>query len=164
MDNSSIEDTLEQVLEEFRSGIENPEEGLDVDEPSLLQLRKACRLLEAAHLLQRQDGYYTVIIEASFAAIERTIQYYLLDNSYIHEDEFVDHTKVYEMGETAGLYRNEFKDKLIHLWKNNRSRTYYREGIGTRSRAQLMLQLASEIHGHILQLSGEKHECVCQTR
>lgn len=163
MDNSSIEDTLDSVLTEFRTGSGKPETGLEVDDPALLQLRKSCRMLEAVQSLREQNGYYTVIIEASFASIERSIQFYLQENGYIREDEFVDHRKVYELGENAALYTTDLKEKLIQLWENNRSRTYYREGVGTEKSARLMVELAEEIHRHILQLAGQSHECICNT-
>ncbi|MFB6187972.1 MAG: hypothetical protein ABEI86_14050, partial [Halobacteriaceae archaeon] len=99
MDNSSIEDKLDDVLQEFRTGSGQPETGLEVDDSPLLQLRKSCRMLAAVKSLQEQNGYYTVIIETSFASIERSIQFYLQEKGYIKEDEFVDHRKVYEPGE-----------------------------------------------------------------
>lgn len=163
MDNSSIEGTLDDVLEEFRTGVGEPETGLDVDESALLQHRKSCRILSAIKHLEQQNGYYTVVIEAAFASIERTIQFYLLENGYIHDDEFVDHEKVYELGDNAGLYGPNFRDKLIQLWKNNRSRTYYREGVGTKQTAELMVELVEQIHSHVLQLAGHGHECLCDS-
>lgn len=161
MDDSSIEDSLDAVLAEFRTGSGKSETGLDVDDPALLQLRKSCRMLETVRSLRERNGYYTVMIEASFASIERSIQFYLRENGYIREDEFVDHRKVYELGANAGLYGTDFKQKLVRLWENNRSRTYYREGVGTEKNARLMVELAEQIHRHVLQLDGERHECVC---
>ncbi|MCX2819488.1 hypothetical protein EGH25_09015 [Haladaptatus sp. F3-133] len=163
MDNSRIEETLDEVSREFRKGARNPETGLDVNDPVLLQLRKSCRLLDAVQSLQEQNGHYTLIIEASFASIERTIQFYLLEKGYIEDDEFVDHRKVYELGENAALYGSDFREKLVDLWENNRSRTYYREGVGSERTAELMVELAEEIHGHVLQMAGERHECICNT-
>jgi len=129
-------------LKSFVPVSENLKPGLDVDDSALLQLRKSCRILSAVKHLKQQNGYYTVVIEASFASIERTIQFYLQEKGYIHEDEFIDHEKVYKMGDNAGLYGPNFRDKLIQLWKNNRSRTYYREGVGTKQTAGLMIELA----------------------
>jgi len=120
-------------------------------------------MLEAVQSLQAQNGYYTVIIEASFASIERSIQFYLREKDYIREDDFVDHRNVYDLGENAALYSTDFKQKLVQLWENNRSRTYYREGVGTDKSARLMVDLAEQIHRHILQLAGESHECICKT-
>jgi hypothetical protein len=161
VDDSHIEELLDETQNLFQKPESKVEEGLDVDDPSLLQLRKACRLLDAAQFLYQQDGYYTVIIEASFAAIERTVQFYLLDKGLLTRDEYVNHETVYQLGEDAGLYGEEFAGKLENLWRNNRSDTYYREGTATQERARKMLDLAQEVHSHILQLAGERHECIC---
>jgi len=163
MDNSHIEHTLHKVQELFDQDPEKIETGLEVDSAELLQLRKACRLLKAGRHLESENGYYTVVIETSFAAIERTLQFYLLENGFLDPDEYVDHREVYERSCEAGLYSDEFKGKLVALWRNNRSRSYYREGVGSRDRAGKMLELAEEIHGHVLQLAGESHECICKT-
>jgi hypothetical protein len=163
MDNSNVEDLLDEATGLFEQRGSRFEEGLDVDDPSLLQLRKACRLIDATQFLRREDGYYTVIVEASFAAIERTIQFYLLDTDLLHEDEYVNHERVYELGKDAGLYSREFEGKLTNLWRNNRSDTYYREGVATQQRAEKMLELAEAIHSHVLQLAGQSHECICDT-
>ncbi len=163
MDNSDVEDLLDEAQTLFERSGTGFEEGLNVDDPTLLQLRKACRLIDAAQFLEQEDGYYTVIIEASFAAIERSIQFYLLDTGLLYEDEYVNHEEVYQRGEDAGLYSGEFADKLMNLWRNNRSDTYYREGIASEDRAEKMIELAEAIHSHILQLAGESHECICET-
>jgi len=162
MDNSHIEDTLDEVQDLFDKRPDNVETGLDVDNPEILQLRKACRLLEAARHLKSENGYYTVVIEASFAAIERTLQFYLIENNFLDPDEYIDHREVYERSSRIGLYSEEFGEKLIALWKNNRSRSYYREGVGSEERASKILQLAEEIHNHVLQLAGKSHECICE--
>lgn len=161
MENSDVAELLDAAQTSFERRGEQFEDGLNVDEPTLIQLRKACRLLDAAGFLREQDGYYTVIVEASFAAIERTIQFYLLDTDLLHEDEYVDHEEVYRRGKEAGLYDREFAGKLDTLWRNNRSDTYYREGIATEKRAEKMLELAEEVHRHVLKLAGQSHECIC---
>lgn len=161
MENSHIEGLLDEAQTLFERPGANFEAGLDVDDPALLQLRKACRLIDAASFLQERDGYYTVIVEASFAAIERTVQFYLLDTDLLHEDEYVDHEEVYRRGKEAGLYDEEFAGKLDNLWRNNRSDTYYREGIATEKRARKMLELAEAVHRHVLYLAGQRHECIC---
>lgn len=163
MDNSYIEDTLDDVRDLFDEKPDEVETGLDVDDPAMLQLRKACRLLEAGKHLKAENGYYTVIIETSFAAIERTLQFYLIYHDFLDPEEYVDHKEVYDRSSEAGLYNPEFKEKLVSLWRNNRSRSYYREGVGSNERADQMLELAEQIHEHVLQLAGESHECICNT-
>jgi hypothetical protein len=161
MENSSIEDKLDEIQDLFDGRPTNVESGLNVDEPEMLQLRKACRLLKAAEHLREKNGYYTVVIETSFAAIERTLQFYLLENGFLEPEEYVDHREVYERAHEAGLYNQRFKQKLIALWRDNRSRSYYREGVGSQKRAEQMAQLAEEIHSHVLQLAGQRHNCIC---
>lgn len=161
MENSHIDRTLDEVLETFRHSPDTPEEGLDVDDPALVQLRKSCRLLDAAEFLETENGYYTLVIEASFAVVERTLQFYLLEKGLVHDEDFVTHEQVYNLGEQAGLYNRDVRDKLLGLWRNNRSRTYYREGIGSQQSASHMTTLARDIHDHVLQLAGHSHECIC---
>lgn len=161
MQNSRIDEVLDDAERLFERPGRMIETGLDVDDPALLQLRKACRLLTAAEFLADHNGYYTVVIEASFAAIERSIQFYLLENDFLAPEEYVDHTAVYQRGEEAGLYDADIRERLAALWRNNRSKTYYREGVGTADRAAIMLELAQAIHQHVLQLAGVRHECLC---
>lgn len=161
MDDGDIEETLAEVREAFRTGDGDPEPGLDVDDPAVLQLRKSCRLLAAIQSLRARNGHYTVVIEAAFAAIERTIQFYLQNTELVDESDYVDHRRVYELGERAGLYGPEFRAELVGLWEHNRARTYYREGVGTDRSADQMFELAQGIHDHVLHLAGCAHECRC---
>lgn len=79
------------------------------------------------------------------------------------EDEYVSHETVYERGFHAGLYDESFKRRLVGLWRNNRSKLYYREGVGTAGRAEAMLELALAVHEHVTQLAGRSHDCICDT-
>lgn len=161
MENSDVEDRLDEAKARFERTADTVEDGLDVENPALLQLRKACRLVDAAQFLREEDRHYTVVVEASFAAIERTIQFYLLDAGLLHVEEYVNHERVYEMGADVGLYDDVFADKLTGLWRNNRSDTYYREGVATEQRAETMLALAEAVHEHTIHLAGESHKCIC---
>lgn len=161
MEDSSVENRLDEARRLFDERPEKVETGLDVDSAELLQLRKGCRLLAAADTLIAENGYHTVVIEASFGAIERTLQFYLLENDFLHPEEYVDHRTVYDRSYEAGLYNEEFREKLIRLWRNNRSRSYYREGVGSEKRAAKMLELAEAVHRHVLRLGGRRHDCIC---
>ncbi|MDY6788423.1 MAG: hypothetical protein SVV03_00510 [Candidatus Nanohaloarchaea archaeon] len=100
-------------------------------------------------------------IEASFAAIERILQFYLEEKELVKEDDHIDHNKIYRLGSQTGLYGDDMRDKLIQLWKNNRSKTYYREGIGSENSASTIIDLARQIHAHILKLEKRKRDCIC---
>jgi hypothetical protein len=163
MENSEVESLLSEAEESFENEPIDTETGLEVDEPDLLQLKKACRLLKAAEHLKEENGYYTVVIEASFAAIERTLQFYLLKKEFLQPEEYINHKIVYERSNEAGLYNEELRDRFVTLWEENRSQSYYRGDVATSSRAEKMLLLAEAVHRHVLQMAGESHECICNT-
>ena len=103
MENSKVESRLSEAEDSFEREPMDPETGLEVNESDLLQLKKACRLLEAAEHLQKENGYYTVVIEASFAAIERTLQFYLLRKDFLQPEEYINHKIVYERSYEGGF-------------------------------------------------------------
>lgn len=70
MSSTRIEQYIDDVQAAFDRRPTEIEHGLDVDDASLLQLRKACRLLAGTASLH-DDGYYTQVIEASFVEISR---------------------------------------------------------------------------------------------
>lgn len=49
------------------------EPGLDVSEGALVQLRKACRILDGIRVLRDIDRHHTLVVEGSFAAVERIV-------------------------------------------------------------------------------------------
>jgi len=82
------------------------EAGLDPDanDADVIQLRKACRLLDACRLLRDHDGYHTSVIEMTFAAIERTLEFYALTASNDTVDDFREgHDRAYDRGADLGV-------------------------------------------------------------
>ncbi len=161
MVSDDVREALDDAERSFERSPQNVETGLDVDSAELVQLRRACRLLDAASRL-REEGYYTVVIESSFVAIERTIQFRLLHDGAMQEDEVISsHRRLYQRGAEVGLYEESIGDRLADLWNQNRTKTYYRLGIATESQAREMHQLATSLHGDLVQGSRSKHECIC---
>lgn len=161
MDRSYVEDAFEDAQQAFEREPTRKESGLDVDDDALLQLRKACRLLEAARFLRTQNGYYTVVIETSFIAIERSIHFYLLYATGMNSTEFVTHSDVYQRGAEANLYSKSLGDRFLQLWRENRSKTYYRQAVGGEAQADAMLQLATDVHRYVLDHVSIDHKCIC---
>ena len=62
MSSTRIESLLEEVQAAFDQRPTDIEDGLEVSDAALLQLRKACRLLTGAEQLL-DAGYYTIVIE-----------------------------------------------------------------------------------------------------
>lgn len=161
MDRSYVEDALTAAQQAFEQDPVRKESGLDTDDDALLQLRKACRLLDAARFLRTQNGYYTVVIESSFIAIERSIHFYLLQATGMNSTEFITHADVYERGAEANLYSAALADQFLQLWRENRSKTYYRQAVGGETQAERMLELATAVHGYVLDHLSVDHECIC---
>lgn len=161
MVNDALRNDLAAAEESFEISPVTIEDGLDVDDPVLVQLRRACRLLAAgSYLLER--GYYTVVIESSFVSIERTIQFRLIhDGALARSDTISSHRRLYQRGVETGLYDDQFGDKLANLWTYNRTKTYYRLGIATEEQAEAMHRFATNFHNHLVSTSRIKHECLC---
>lgn len=63
MDSSYVEDAFEDAQQAFEQNPTHKESGLDVDDDALLQLRKACRLLETGLTERtRQPGSISSIL------------------------------------------------------------------------------------------------------
>jgi HEPN domain-containing protein len=164
MDNSYVEDVLDTAERAFQATRgQTSETGLEVNDEALVQLRKACRLLEAARTLRERNGYYTVVIEASFVAVERSIQSFLLQRGYTRPEELRHgHTEVYETAADVNLCSSEFAARLTQLWEQNRAEIYYRETPASAEQATAMLDLAEAVHQYVLEFGSMTHNCLCE--
>jgi hypothetical protein len=123
-DEDPCSDELSTVLEAFnRRGTVEP--GLNVEDDALLQLRKACRILDGIRTLQDIDRHHTLVVEGSFAALERTVQFYVVDRGLAEADDMQSHEDTFDSGAQAGVFSPSTKDELVELWKNHRNGTYY---------------------------------------
>ena len=151
---------LSAVVEAFnRRGTIEP--GLDVEGEALLQLRKACRILDGIRALRDIDRHHTLVVEGSFAALERTAQFYVIDRGLVESDEMQSHEDAFEYGAQAGVFSQPTKDELVELWKNHRNETYYQQGRATAEQAAAMLEYAECMHDHVPRLAGRAHDCIC---
>lgn len=160
MTSKELETALADAEDAFQRKPTNPEVGLEhVSDPAVLQLRKACRLLDAAGFLLDRNGHFTVIIEACFVSIERSIQFYVEEKGYDVAGQR--HTEVYDLGVQAGLFSRNIAGQLEALWLENRSESYYRTGVAGEYRAQTIYQLAIQLHNEIVQLTRTQ-DCICE--
>lgn len=137
------------------------EEGLETNEADVLQLRKSCRLLAGAETLLEQ-GFYTLVIEASFVAIERVVEFKLLEGGVEPRDLPGTHPGVYTEAARRGIISEHVAENLQDLWRNHRAKTYYRDGLAARERAAKIYELASEIHQYVVNQSAKKYGCICE--
>jgi HEPN domain-containing protein len=163
MDDSYVDESLTAAEQAFRDPRDHTvEAGLDIDDAATIQLRKACRLLTAAQALNEQNGYFTVVIEASFVAVERSIQAFLLERGYSEpRDLRYGHTEVYERAAEVNLFSSEFGNRLTEHWAQNRADIYYREAPASAEQATAMLELAEDIHKYILDFASLSPTCLC---
>ncbi|THE63254.1 DNA-binding protein [Salinadaptatus halalkaliphilus] len=162
-DPSSIVAALRDAEEAFggyRSGA-TYEADLEPDDPEITQLRKACRLLEASRTLRANDGYHTSVIEMSFAAIERTLEWYVLVQSTDTVGDFQSHRYAYDRAAALGLFSQSLCDELYQMHSDNRSAAYYRDTVATAEQADALFHLAVEIHEYTVQHLQYSHECRC---
>lgn len=165
MDDSYVDEALTAAETAFQTTRgQTAETALDVSDAALVQLRKACRILEAARTLRSQNGYHMVVIEASFVALERSIQFHLQHRGHAAgADLRYEHTDVYQRGGAVNLFSETFADRLTQLWKQNRAAIYYRETVASAEQADAMLSLAEAVHRYILAFTSREHKCVCSS-
>lgn len=161
MSSSTIETLIADVQTAFDASPDDIEARLDVDDAALLQLRKGCRLLGgAADLLEA--GYFTIVIEASFVAIERTIEFRLLERGELDPRQLPgSHTGIDDEAARTGVVTADTAADLADLWREHRAKTHYQDGLATRTRAQKLYDLAAEVHAFIVGRSSREHDCRC---
>lgn len=163
MSSTRIEALVEGVQRAFDSPPAAIEDGLDVKDAALLQLRKACRLLAGAEQLL-DAGYYTLVIEASFVAIERSLEFRLFDRGEMDPRNLPgSHTTIYQEAARIGIFSESIADDLADLWQEHRARTYYQDGLAAETRARKLNELATEVHEYIVGRSSRSHECLCES-
>jgi len=118
--------------------------------PGEVPLQKACRLLTVAHDLDTVGDYYGAILEASFIAIEQTLQGYLLARTGVDEHELRDHDRPYELAKGRVPLSKDTIDRLETLYDARRTAHYYGTTVTTHGQATTMRDVASELHDHIV--------------
>lgn len=166
-DPDELTEAVSQAEDAFSGQLGRPdyEVGLDPGEhdADVIQLRKACRLLDACRLLRDYDGYHTSVIEMSFAAIERTLEFYALTASNDTIDDFREgHDRAYDRATELDLVPEETARRLKQLYRDNRAAAYYRETVAATQQADAMFDLAVAIHDYVKNFARLSHECRCQ--
>lgn len=161
MSSTRIEQFIDDAQAAFDRRPAEIEPGLEVEDAALLQLRKACRLLAGAEALHDAE-FYTLVIEASFVAIERTVEFRLLERgTMVPNDLPGTHPGVYREAAAVGIVSESTAEDLADLWRDHRAKTYYQDGLASAERARAMYELASEIHAFVIGRSSQGHECLC---
>ncbi|WP_049980555.1 hypothetical protein [Halolamina rubra] len=134
---------------------------MDVDGEALLQLRKACRILDGIRSLPEIGRYHTLVVEGSFAALERTVQFYVVDRGLAESNDMQSHEDAFEYAARAGVFSQPTKDEPVELWQNHRNGTYYQQDRATAEQAAAILEYAECMHDHVPRLAGRAHDYIC---
>ena len=166
-DPDDLSEAVAHAEDAFGSQLGRPEyeEWLDPEshDSDVIQLRKACRLLDACRLLREHDGYHTSVIEMAFAAIERTLEFYALTASNDTVDDFREgHDRAYDRGADLRLVTEVTARRLKQLYRDNRAAAYYRDTVASAKQADAMFDLAVVIHDHVTDFARRSHECRCR--
>ena len=102
------------------------EPGLDVEGDALLQLRKACRILDGIRALRDIDRHHMLVVEGSFAALERTVQFYVVERELAEVDDLMSHEDANDPSTTSvwcrSMSRNaRMPSRMRHAFRSWRS-------------------------------------------
>ena len=86
MSSTRIETPIDEAQAAFDRCPESIDPDLDVEDAAPLRLRKTCRLLAGARAL-RDRRYDTLVTEASFVAMEPTVEFRLLERGHVEPDD-----------------------------------------------------------------------------
>jgi hypothetical protein len=99
----------------------------------------------------------------SFAAIERTFEFYALTASNDTIDDFREgYDRAYDRGADLGLVTADTARRLKQLYRDNRAAAYYRDTVAATQQADAMFDLAVVIHDHVKNFARLSHECQCR--
>jgi len=98
----------------------------------------------------RDASYYTLVIEASFVAIERTVEFRLLERGTMQPDDLPVPTLVSigRLQQPVSSGESMAAD-LADLWRDHRAKTYYQDGLPSAGSADAMYELATELHAYV---------------
>jgi hypothetical protein len=102
------------------------------------------------------------VIEMSFAAVERTLEFYALTASNDTIDDFREgHGRAYDRAADLALITEETSRQLKQLYRDNRAAAYYRDTVAAARQAETLFDLAVAVHKHVTNFAGAAHECRC---
>jgi len=128
-----------------------------------IQLGKACAMLGTCRQLRDGTNNNVSIVELSFNAIERPLQFYLVDMTTAESSDFHEHGDVYRDIEKRSVFSDEnIADRIDGFRTEHRSRIYYDIDRPGRDLALRMHDLAEEVHSYIVAFADAQSRCGCE--
>ena len=110
----------------------------------------------------RDVSYYTLVIEASFVAIERTVECRLLERGTMQPNDLPGtYPRVYREATAVGIFEESITADLDDLWRDHRAKTYYQDDPAPATWADAMYELGTEVHVYVPGQSRRGHDCIC---
>ena len=127
-----------------------------------IQLGKACAMLGTCRQLRYGSNNYVSIVELSFNAIERSFQFYLVDQTAARSSDYRNHSQVFEDIAARGVFSDEqVADRIDAFRSEHRSRIYYDVDRPGRDLAHGMHDLAEEVHAYVVEFADAQSRCRC---
>lgn len=165
-DPAELLDALADAEDAFTHAHGSPEfePGIDAgsDDSGVIQLQKRCRLLVTAATLQSNGDHFTSVLEHSFAAIERTLEGYLVSIAGADAAAFHDHTRIYDRAGRETPIDAGTLESIKALYAARRTEHYYGTSVTTRRQASAMLEVATTLHEYLVAFDTElERHCLC---
>jgi hypothetical protein len=129
-----------------------------------IQLGKACAMLGTCRQLRHGTNNYVSIVELSFNAIERSFQFYLVDQTAAQSADYRDHASVFADIGARGVFSDQnVADRIDSFRSEHRSRIYYDVDRPGHDLALGMHDLAEQIHAYIVAFADAHSRCNCST-
>jgi hypothetical protein len=127
-----------------------------------VQLGKACAMLGTCRQLRHGSNNYVSIVELSFNAIERSFQFYLVDQTAANSSDYRNHGQVFEDIAARGVFSDEdIADRIDAFRSEHRSRIYYDVDRPGRDLAHGMHELAEGVHAYVVEFADARPRCHC---
>ena len=157
--------TVERVESLFAGGETGPiQDSLSWQKTDAdVQLGKACAMLGTGEQLRHGTNHYVSIVELSFNAIERSFQFYLVDQTAAESSDFRTHGHVFEEIERRGVFSSTNVASRIDAFRSeHRARMYYDIDRPGRDVAIGMHELAVAVHSYIVEFADAQSRCMCE--
>lgn len=127
-----------------------------------VQLGKACAMLGTSRQLRHGTNNYVSIVELSFNAVERSFQFYLVDQTAAESSDFRAHEQVFEDIEGRGVFSDTgIPGRIDSFRSEHRARIYYDIDRPGRDLATGMHELAEAVHAYVVEFADAHSRCNC---
>ncbi|QLH76372.1 hypothetical protein HZS55_03215 [Halosimplex rubrum] len=154
---------VEQLLEDDETGpVQDSLSWQRPDDDADIQLGKACAMLGTCRQLRQGTNNYVSIVELSFNAIERSLQFYLVEMTAAESADYRKHGEVFDDIASRNVFSGEaVADRIDAFRAEHRSRFYYDLDRPGREFAGAMHDLAEEVHRYVVAFADAHSRCNC---